>query len=246
MNSSRLALALVVLVAACKKEEPAPAAVPTAAPAVAAAAEQGDALRGKVLERIDVPNYTYLRIATAGGESWAAVPSASVSVGAEVTVVNPMPMEHFESKALSRTFDRIYFGGAVQVDGAAPAAAAAPHAAPRPEANAVDVASIKVAKATGEGAHTVAEVHAQATTLKDQKVVVRGKVVKATNGVLQRNWLHVRDGSGGEADGVLVVTTTDTAAIGDEITVAGVVHTDKDLGSGYFYKVIVEDAKVTR
>jgi hypothetical protein len=32
------------------------------------------------------------------------------------------------------------------------------------------------------------------------------------------------------------------AKVGDVVTVKGVVHTDRDFGSGYAYKVLIEDA----
>jgi len=34
--------------------------------------------------------------------------------------------------------------------------------------------------------------------LAGQKVTVRGKVVKANVAIMNKNWLHVRDGSGAE------------------------------------------------
>lgn len=75
---------------------------------------------------------------------------------------------------------------------------------------------------------------------------MRGKVVKVTSGVLGRNWLHLRDGSGAEGtqDFDLIVTTTATAQVDDVVNVQGAVTVDKDLGSGYAYKVLIEDAKI--
>jgi hypothetical protein len=97
------ALALV----SCKRTD-APA---TPAPAAAAPAmpPQVSLLKGKVLERLDVPSYSYLRLKTINGEVWAAVPSCTVEKGAEVTLANPMEMGNFESKTLKRTFSSILF-----------------------------------------------------------------------------------------------------------------------------------------
>jgi hypothetical protein len=63
-----------------------------------------------------------------------------------------------------------------------------------------------------------------------------------------KNWLHVRDGSGSDekGDNDLTVTTDDIVTAGSVILVQGTLHTDKDLGSGYNFSVIVEDAKVTK
>ena len=54
------------------------------------------------------------------------------------------------------------------------------------------------------------------------------------------------DGSGNAGDGSndVLVTTAAQAKVGDVVTLAGTVRTDKDFGSGYSYKVLVEDAKL--
>jgi tartrate dehydratase beta subunit/fumarate hydratase class I family protein len=62
------------------------------------------------------------------------------------------------------------------------------------------------------------------------------------------NWVHLRDGTGSAANQTndLIVTTTDELKVGDVVTLKGVVHTDKDFGAGYAYKVIVEEGKLQR
>jgi len=227
------------------------------------------ALKGKVLEKIDAASYSYLRLQTAQGETWAAVPQTATPVGAEVEIVGGMPMDGFESKSLGRKFDKIVFGnlgggvgpGATPEQIAAAAKAkgmspdgmgALPAGHPPIGAAAGEGADAKpdekVEKASGPDARTVAEIWAQKAALKDAKVTVKAKVVKASNGIMGKNWLHVRDGSGSAAtrDNDLVVTTTDTAAAGDVVTVQGAVHVDKDFGAGYRYDVIVEDASVKK
>jgi hypothetical protein len=109
-----------------------------------------------------------------------------------------------------------------------------------------DVGDVKVAKASGPDARTVAEILKGKGDLKDKPVVVRGKIVKYTPGVMGKNWMHLQDGSGSAKDGTndIVVTTLDEAKRGDVVLLKGVVRVDRDLGSGYFYKVLVEDAKL--
>lgn len=65
---------------------------------------------GTVLEVIDTSTYTYLRLKTVAGETWAAVPKSAVTKGAEVRITNPQPMDGFRSPSLNRTFERIVFG----------------------------------------------------------------------------------------------------------------------------------------
>ena len=112
----------------------------------------------------------------------------------------------------------------------------------------VDATNVKVEKAEGADAKTVAEVWAAKGSLGDKEVVVRGKVVKFLGGIMGTNFLHLRDGSGtdGAGDNDLTITTNDVAKVGDVVTVRGVVHVDKDFGAGYRYPVIVENGKVSK
>jgi len=59
-----------------------------------------------------------------------------------------------------------------------------------------------------------------------------------------KNWIHLRDGSGSATNNTndILVTTMSQAKIGDVVTMKGVVHTDKDFGAGYSYKVLIEEA----
>lgn len=260
------AVLLTLAAAGCKRTEapvgappPAPAA---AAPAAAAPAQAGaQQLRGKIVEKIDVSQYSYLKLATPSGEVWAAVERTDKKAGDEVAVSNPFPMQNFESKELGRKFDTVYFGslGAGSAAGAVEAAAApagAPGAAPDPSAVAAqhqmaatgpDVKVAKVAKAGGAEGRTVQELWGQREKLKGKPVAVRGQVVKFT-AVMGRNFLHLRDGSGSaeKKDNDVTVTTNDQAAVGDVVTARGVVAVDKDFGAGYAYPVLVEDAKLAK
>jgi hypothetical protein len=256
----RLSAVLLVALAVvgCKKKEPAPQAGAPAAPA--AGAPPSAVVKGKVVERLDAPPYSYVRIQTAQGETWAAVPKTEIPNGAEIAVTGAMPMQDFESKTLKRKFEVVYFGTLAGAEGA-PAAAPAPAMAPAGEmqmppanmaaqhaaaaAGPADVGDVKVSKATGADARTVAEVYAQRGDLKEKSVTIRAKVVKYNEGIMGRNWIHIRDGSGSAGkDNDLTVTTAEKAAVGDVVVVKGTVRVDKDFGAGYAYPVIVEDAKL--
>jgi hypothetical protein len=129
---------------------------------------------------------------------------------------------------------------------AAPPAAEMPAAAPHPTPSAptedVDLSGIERA----EDGKTIAEVFAEKDQLAGQTVVFRGKVVKTNAGIMGKNWLHIRDGSGEEGTNSLTVTTVDVLPeVGDTVLVTGPVGVDVDFGMGYEYDVIIEDAEVT-
>ena len=122
-------------------EVPAPAATGPSTPT--AAAPLGD-IAGTVVETMDSGGYTYALIDTGTQKVWVAGPEIALTVGEQVGTQGPMPMPGFVSKSLDRTFDMIYFVGAI-TSANAPAAVEAPagHGAPTPVAAAgVDFAGL--------------------------------------------------------------------------------------------------------
>jgi len=216
-------------------------------------------LKGEVLEVIDVQSYTYLRLKTAQGEAWAAVNKSPVEKGAEVTIYDPAVMENFKSPTLNRTFPEIVFGtlGVAAPAGPADASAAAAGSAHVGAdigkmhgsiGTSIDAGSVKVTKADGPTGRTIAEVNANRLALKGKTVTIHAKVVKVNANVMGKNWVHLRDGSGSPADASddLLVTSSEQPKVGDDVVVRGVIKTDVDLGSGYAYKVLVENASFRR
>jgi hypothetical protein len=111
----------------------------------------------------------------------------------------------------------------------------------------VDIGDVHVAKATGPNAKTVEEIVTQRTQLKDKPVAVHGKVVKFHAAIMGKNWVHLRDGTGSQAQGSndVLVTTQDQTRPGDVVTARGTVRINKDFGSGYAYPVLIEEATIT-
>jgi len=111
-------------------------------------------------------------------------------------------------------------------------------------ATAAKDSKISVPKAKGANASTVEGAFVNSAKLDKQKVVIRGKVVKVSNGIMGKNWVHLQDGTGSAAKGThdLVCTTKDKVAVGDVVTVSGTLAKDRDFGSGYRYSTIIEDA----
>jgi hypothetical protein len=217
-------------------------------------------LTGTVLESLEAGPYMYLRLKTPKGETWAAVNKTNLKKGSEVTIVNPIPMDGFESKTLNRKFDHIVFGslaGTGATDVSNFASGHSPSAKPPQNISEVhanvekapeDTAKIKIKKAEGKNGKMIAEIFAAKSSLKDASIEVRGKVVKYNPGIMGKNWIHIRDGSGSpeKKNDDIAVTTLDSAAVGDTVLVKGTVRVDRDFGAGYRYPVIIEDAKVSK
>lgn len=237
-------------------------------------------LSGKVLETMDGGGYTYILLKTSIEQVWVALPLMKVTVGQELTLVPGFEMKNFMSKGLNRKFDKVVFSagpvtnqgvtlspqamkmvhqGAPQANGSQ-SVAGSPQASGRidttvPAKNAtVDMKAasrnIRVARAKGRNAFTIAELYAKKRVLEKKTVVVRGTVVKVTPRIMKRTWIHIQDGSGSVKDktGDLILTTTGKHLpnAGDVVTVKGILYNNIDFGSGYRYDLIVQGARLSR
>ncbi len=215
----------------------------------AKSAEETAPITGKVLQTMKGGGYTYVLLKKKGSDEqvWLAIPAMPIIVGKEMTFSPGMAMHDFESKALNRTFETIYFsqGPAAPQPGKKEKKAA--KTSPGSKGAAAPAGGkITVERASGPDAYRVAELYRDRNKLNKKKVVVRGKVVKVATGIMNRNWIHIQDGSGDPKKGThdLVVTSDAAPAEGDVITITGTLVKDRDFGSNYRYKVIVEKAEI--
>jgi hypothetical protein len=245
-----LMLILPVAALGADKAAPAPTApLPPGHPSIAAPQETPP-ITGKVLETMESGGYTYVYLQQKKGKKiWVAFPKAKVRVGKQVSLFAGGEFKNFKSKTLNRTFDRIIFSlGPVPKNGAKggkPQQMAMPGGSMEAM---VPPENIKIDKASGANAYTVAELFAQKGKLSGKKVVVKGKVVKVSQSIMQRNWVHLQDGTGSaeKKNHDLVVTMTALPADGQIVTVTGTLMKDKDFGMGYKYDVIIESADIVK
>ncbi|MEE8432052.1 MAG: hypothetical protein V3S16_12455 [Candidatus Desulfatibia sp.] len=233
-------------------------------PSQAPAAPQLAAGSGKVVQKLDAGNYTYIRLDDgAGNETWAAVPKTQLEIGEQIALKGGTVIRNFNSKTLNRTFDSIIFAtGVIRAAGDKNAQTQAATMAgsdvtrsgitahdltPQTRGSShatVSFTKLKVEKSTAQNGYTVGELFAKGASLNKQKVTVKGQVVKVNPDIMGKNWLHIQDGTGDLAKNTydLVVTSADIAEKGAIISLEGILAADKDFGSGYRYDVIVEDA----
>lgn len=98
-------------------------------------------------------------------------------------------------------------------------------------------------RASGKNAYLVAELVATRRSLVQRRVRVRGEVTKVTD-VQDHAFFHIRDASVG-ADGQpadIAVTSASRPKRGDIATFEGVLRVDVDVGTGYSYPVLLENA----
>jgi hypothetical protein len=221
--------------------------MPAAPAAAAPAPSAGQTITATVLETMDASTYTYVRVKTDSKELWAAASKFNVAVGDKVVLSLEQPMVNFHSQTLNRDFPEIYFVARIDREGAAvPPSMAVGHGGGQAPAASAPPAPVTTPVEPARNGTTIAALWKTRAGLAGKTVTVRGKVMKFNGGILGVNWIHLQDGTGKAADGSndITVTSDMTAAVGDVVTVTGVVAVNKNLGSGYSYPVIIERANI--
>ena len=211
--------------------------------------EPGLSAAGTVLEIIDVDTYTYIRLNINDTEVWLASNPVWVSEGDVVRFSDAILMKDFHSESLDRTFEDILFVRDVELVGPSDAGTAAKQATPAPATNPHASMQVDPVAASGtvaverlEGGKTIAEIYAEHEQIEGQEVSMRAKVTKYSPNIMGKNWITLQDGTGTAPDNKLVVTSSWTVAVGDEVIVKGKIKNNVDIGAGYTYKVLLEEA----
>jgi hypothetical protein len=110
----------------------------------------------------------------------------------------------------------------------------------------ITISALTSLSATAADVKTVAAINKDNATLVGKTISAQGKVVKVNNGIMGRNFVHVQDGTGDAKTNTnnLIITSKQTAQVGDQVTISGVVVLNRDFGSGYMYPLLIEDATI--
>jgi GW (Gly-Tryp) dipeptide domain len=225
----------------------------------------------KVKQVEQVAGYTYLLVKAKGPEYWVAVTTMEASAGDTYHYKGGMVMQDFHSKELDKTFNEVVFiealltevpasVGAEGQSEVSPIGSANPHgdmdAASQhgtdPQAQGTTPGSkIRIEKSdiaveAGEGCISIAELYANRESYDGKSIRVKGEVTKFNPSIMDRNWVHIQDGTehGGKFD--LTLTSPESFEVGTIVTVEGTLALDRDFGYGYSYELLVEEAKAVQ
>lgn len=108
----------------------------------------------------------------------------------------------------------------------------------------ITVEKLQVNVPPAEGGITIAELYAHKDTYAGKTVKIKGQVTKFNAKIMKKNWIHIQDGTDFSGKFDLAANSDITVSVGETITLEGKVLLNKDFGSGYFYEVLLEDARL--
>jgi len=194
-----------------------------------------------IKEVLQANAYTYLLVTEADKDYWIAIPKTEVTVGKTYSYEGGVEMKAFESKDLKRTFDSVLFVEGI-LDPNPPAAAKTTSTAPKVVSSKELSKGITLAK----GGISVFDLYSTRDKLAGKTVILTGKVIKFMPEIMKKNWVHLQDGSNFNGFNDITITTLEKVKIDDIVTLKGKVVLNKDLGSGYKYEILIEDAVLVK
>lgn len=196
-----------------------------------------------VQEVIQAGSYTYLRVLEKEKEMWLAVNSMEATKDQTLYYKGGFEMIDFKSKELNKTFKSIYFidkiSTTLESETNIPNKQAFESHGSKVEVSKIDKKIEPVA-----GGTTIAALFEKKKSFNGKSVKVKGKVMKFSEGIMSKNWIHLQDGTEFSGKFDLTVTTDTIVRVGDIITIEGKIILDKDFGYGYFYELMIENAKL--
>jgi hypothetical protein len=109
--------------------------------------------------------------------------------------------------------------------------------------SAVEVVKKDVKIEPCSGCTTISNLLSNKKSFSGKNIRVKGVVTKYNPQIMNKNWIHIQDGSEFQGGFDLTITTDKSVSIGDTVTFEGKLALDKDFGYGYFYTVLMEDGK---
>ncbi|PCH76937.1 MAG: hypothetical protein COB98_04925 [Flavobacteriaceae bacterium] len=200
-----------------------------------------------VKEVLQTSSYSYLLVNEAKSDFWIATSKSDVKTGSEIYYTKATKMVNFNSKELNRVFETLYLVDAISdkpISTNLAKQASNPHKTTKQKAKGGTKLKQDVKIDAIKGGITIAELYKNKTALSGKKILIKGKVIKVNKNIIDRNWIHIQDGSQFESNYSLTITSKELVKVGDIVTFEGIVTLDKKFGAGYSYELIVEEAVV--
>ena len=190
----------------------------------------------KALEILESDRYSYLRVLEGEDEYWIATIKGSYVEGESYIYGDGLYKTDYFSTEFNRSFERIYLVSDLRAKNAPKQGASSidklvgiEQSSPLSEADYERVGSIKIK-----------DLVANSDKYANKEIQITAQVVKVNPAIMDRNWLHLKDGTFDDFD--LVATSLEGVPAGHIVTIKGTLVLDRDFGAGYHYDLIIENA----
>ncbi|MEO1258337.1 MAG: GW dipeptide domain-containing protein [Bacteroidota bacterium] len=195
-----------------------------------------------VEEILNTEKYSYLHVSENSEKFWIAISKREVNTGDTYYYKGGLLKKNFYSREFDRVFETVYLVSNIwqKPEGANSTVS---DNVPSKIHGGETLPDLKVQDiAHADGSIKLADLFSEKAKYNGQSIKITGRCVKVNPMIMNRNWLHIQDGTGDGLD--LTVTTTEKVPLGAVVSLEGTISLDKDFGAGYRYDIIMEGAVV--
>jgi hypothetical protein len=200
-----------------------------------------------VNEVLPTEKYVYLNVNEGDDKFWIATRKIDVKVGKTYYYKGGLLKTNFESKEYNRTFEKVYLitnlvesnhgNNSGVLNSSKPTIKQETPAKAKIETHTEKIVQHK-------GSIKIAELVKDPKKYEGKTVQLTGICTKINAGIMNRNWIHLKDGSKDDFD--LIITSDAFIPEGKTITIKALVTLNKDFGAGYTYDLILENGIVIK
>lgn len=215
---------------------------PSVQPNVSASRPLSDDLHTVIVnEVLAASKYNYINVNEGNEQFWIAAKKQNIVIGETYFYKGGLLKTNYESKEHNKLFPKIYLVTNMVASDHANQAGVIKQTSSKTEDQATSAATIPqdVKVIDQEGSIKIAELVKHPEKYDGQTIQISGVCVKINPNIMNRNWIHITDGSQDDYD--LTITSDELVAEGTVITMQATVALNKDFGAGYRYDLILEN-----
>lgn len=201
-----------------------------------------------VNEILPTSKYVYLNVTEGEEKYWLATRSIEAKIGETYYYKGGLLKTNFESKEYNRVFEKVYLIGSLvsaNHGNTAKAEVVGDYSnTNQGYAQKEDIPMHTEKIVQRQGSMKIADLVKNPKKYEGQTIQLDGICTKINAGIMDRNWIHIKDGSQDDYD--LVVTSDVFVPEGSAFTIKAVVVLNKDFGAGYKYDLILEQGAIIK
>ena len=199
-----------------------------------------------VNEVLPATRYVYLNVSEGDSKFWIATRKQDIKKGETYFYRGGLLKTNFESKEYNKVFDTIYLiSNLVSQDHSKHTGdlnTSVQKGDPITQKEDIPTHTDKIVE--HKGSIKIAELVKDPRKYDGHTIQLSGTCVKVNPNIMDRNWIHLQDGSKDDFD--LVITSNTFVPEGTDITIRATVVLNKDFGAGYKYDLILENGTLVK
>jgi len=193
-----------------------------------------------IVDSLATSRYVYLEVKEGNRKYWISTWKMPFKKGDVFYYKGGILKLNFFSKEHNTYFDTLYLISKISKAPVFTKTNAIDQVTPKAQNNMI---KDKESKLNKENITSLSQLFSSPEKYKNKIIEVGGKCTKVNINIMGKNWIHIQEKDSSGKTYNLVVTSKDSAKVGENCYFEGKIDTKLDLGAGYFFDIIMQEGK---